>query len=69
MEHLVLLLPYMLRAGVCLVAQWQSTGSSSQVSWVYLPVTAFHFLLFCLITGKFTVKASQMSGDDIVCSN
>ena len=66
LEHLVLLLPYMLRACVCLVAQWQSTGSSSQV---YSPVTAFHFLLFCLITGKFTVKASQMSGDDIVCSN
>ena len=40
-------------ACVCLVAQWQSTGSSSQV---YSPVTALHFLLFCLITGKFTVK-------------
>ena len=41
------------RAGGCpaVVAQWQSTGGSSQVSWVQLPATAgfFTFLYFRLI--------------------
>ena len=34
--------------------QWQSTGCTSQVSWVQFPVTAslFTFPLFCLITFK-----------------
>ena len=37
------------------VAQWQSTGGSSQVSWVRLPATAgfFTFLYFRPITSKF----------------
>ena len=37
------------------VAQWQSTGCISQVSWVWFPVAAdlFTFLYFRLITSKF----------------
>ena len=36
------------------VAQWQSTGCTSQVSWVRFPAAAglFTFLYFCLITSK-----------------
>ena len=44
-------------AGGCpvVIAQWQSTGCTSQVSWVRFPATAglFTFLYFCLITSKF----------------
>ena len=43
-------------AGGCpvVVAQWQSTGCTSQVSWVRFPVAAglFTFLYFRLITSK-----------------
>ena len=51
---------HIVRVGGCLdvVAQWQSTGGSSQVSWVWLPVAAglFTFLYFCLITSKFIYR-------------
>ena len=45
------------RAGGCLVvvAQWQSTGCTTQVSWVVQPVTSCQlitFLYFCLKTSK-----------------
>ena len=49
-------------AGGCpvAVAQWQSTGSSNQVSWVQLPVAAglFSLLYFRLITSKFLYRVS-----------
>ena len=46
-------------AGGCLVvvAQWQSTSCTSQVSWVQFPVTAslFTFFYFCFKTSKFSL--------------
>ena len=50
-------------AGGCpvAVAQWQSTGCTSQVSWVRFPVTAglFTFLYFCFKTSTFYLQASN----------
>ena len=45
------------------VAQWQSTGSSSQVSWVRLPATAdfFTFIYFRLITSISSVRQDALS--------
>ena len=47
------------RAGGCpiVVAQWQSTGYTSQVSWVQSPgdCQPFTFLHFRLITSKFSL--------------
>ena len=47
------------RAGGCpvVVAQWQSTGCTNQVSWVPFPAAAslFTFLYFCLLTSKFSL--------------
>ena len=46
-------------AGGCrvVVAQWQSTGCTSQVSWIQFPATAglFAFLYFRLITSKYSL--------------
>ena len=60
LRHLVPPVQYMQRIVTvgghpAVVTQWQSTGGSSQVSRVQLPVTAglFTFLYFCLITPKF----------------
>ena len=56
--------------GGCLdvVAQWQSTGGSSQVSWVWLPVAAglFTFLYFRLVTSKFIYRHINIC---TVCGN
>ena len=50
-------------AGGCpvVVAQWQSTGCTSQVSWVRFPAAAglFTFLYLRLITSKFLFMLSQ----------
>ena len=48
-----------MRAGGCpdVIAQWQNTGCTSQVSWVQFPATAglLTFLYFHLTTSKFSL--------------